>query len=524
MVTLFDGVQQLTCGRVVSDDSAPPTTVWIRRQVAAVATSARNNDPFGLVGTSFDAHYEIQRVVGEGSFGVVYAALHRELRKHRAIKVLKVEHVREPKVVIERFWREARASTELKHAGAVEVYDARIAQPGGQLYYAMELLNGVSLHTRWLSCPQQRMPPVEALGIIRQVAAHLAVAHAAGIVHRDLKPENIFLCRDHSIKLLDFGCALMKEEPRLTTPGVLLGLPHYRAPDQLDLYRRSPSDARADIYALGVTLYHLLGGKLVYSGDHPAIVAKNIHLGPPTDIVEVAPDLPPSLHALIRRAMARNPEDRYQSMGELEEAIGKLLRGGELSMRVGVDASTLARTIERPRTLIRRLLSHSRPVAHAERTTVGGRSAKVAAPEAAQPQRVDEVQARRARPLLQPPVAAASPVAPLPIKQGAQRRLSRTATVVAAATVAVGCAGWLLHRGLSNPAPSGAAASTAARSPAAETSPPPAERSTCRSQKPESLIVREEQPSRPPTRAPGPTPSRMLKKSGQMIDSEAVSG
>jgi serine/threonine protein kinase len=321
------------------------------------------SDPFRLVGTIFDGTYRIERVVGGGSFGVVYAATHQQLRRRVALKVLKLENVREPEVMIERFWREARSSAALKNAGAIEVHDARVERPGGRIYYSMDLLSGVSLQTRWMASPQRQMAPAEALGCIRQVASSMAVAHAAGIVHRDLKPENIFLCRDRSVRVLDFGCAHIKHEPRITAAGRVLGLPYYMPPEQLDFGRNTP-DPRMDVYALGVTLYHILSGRFVYPAHHdPIVVVKHVLVGPPIDIGQVAPDLPVELHQVIRRAMARNPEDRFQTMAEFEAAIGKLLRSGAVPLRVGADASTLAKTLQRrsgQRTLLERLIGRRR--------------------------------------------------------------------------------------------------------------------------------------------------------------------
>jgi serine/threonine protein kinase len=414
-------------------------------------------DPFGLVGQLFDGTYRIIRVVGGGSFGVVYEAEHQKLAKRCALKVLKLEGLRNPEVAVERFWREARTCEALKDAGAIAVHDARVEQPHGRLYFAMDLLNGVSLHTPWMSAPERRMAPVEALGCIRQVASCMAVAHEAGIVHRDLKPENIFICRDHTVKVLDFGCALIRSEPRLTAPGHVIGLPYYMPPDQLDYLRTTP-DLRVDIYALGVTLYHILSGRWVYPLHHdPLVVAKHVLVAPPTDIGTVAPFLPPSVLALVRRAMARNPDDRFQTMRDLEDAIGRVLRSGEVELRVSPDASTLARTAPRRspvRTLLERLGRASLPVAHAPASASGAGAQGQAAPPSAQ-NLVDNrhAPARRApsrdavapsnaahrerRPASQPPRAAERP----------RRSIRARVLVVAAAGASViGTGGWLAMR------------------------------------------------------------------------------
>jgi serine/threonine protein kinase len=372
------------------------------------AAGLENTDPLGLVDGVFDNAYRIVRAVGTGGFGVVYEAERLQLRDRVALKVLRIEQFREPETVIERFWREARASASLADAGAVEIYDARVEQPNGRLYYSMELLQGVSLFHRWMASPDRRMPVVEALGCIRQVAACIAVAHDAGIIHRDLKPANIFLGRDHRVRVLDFGIALVQSESRLTTPGQILGVSYYMPPDQLDYLRRGAPDPRVDIYALGVTLYHVLAGRYVYP-LHPdsAVVAKNVLLGPPPDIADVAPFLPAPVQALIRRAMARNPEDRYQTMRELEEAITRLLRNGAVELRVPADASTLARTapgVPSKRTLLGRLLSK-------RITSEGDEDAKTVprAPAAVQ-QRAENPDATTP-PVLRPPQRAES-VAP----------------------------------------------------------------------------------------------------------------
>lgn len=314
-------------------------------------------DPFSLVGQVFDGNYDIIRVVGSGGLGVVYEARHKQLKQSRALKVLKVANLRDPKTAIERLWREARSCSALKDAGAVEVYEARVEEPGRRPYYVMDLLLGVSLHTQWMASPQRRMNPAEALNCLRQVARSMGAAHAAGIVHRDLKPENIFLCRDGAVKVLDFGSAHIAEEPRLTAPGALIGMPHYMPPEQLDFMRSKP-DPRMDIYALGVTLYHVLSGRHVYPQHHdPVVVAKDVYLNPPRDLGDVAPDLPGDLHALVRRAIARNPEDRFATMQALEGEISRVLRSGAVPLRIGPSAATLSKTQGgTKKTLLQRLL------------------------------------------------------------------------------------------------------------------------------------------------------------------------
>jgi serine/threonine-protein kinase len=312
-------------------------------------SAAAHNDPFGLVGQLFDGRYEVARVIGSGSFGVVYEAKHTTLRKPCALKVLKLERMWQPKVVLERFWREARASSALRSSGAIEVYDASVEQPGGRFYYSMELLRGASLQARWLAAPKGRIAPADALACVRQVAASMAVAHEAGIVHRDLKPDNIFICDDRSIKVLDFGCAHIRHEPRLTGLGQIIGLAHYMPPEQLDLRTESAArtamtpDPRTDIYALGVTLYHILTGRWVYEYEDPRLVINEVLAGPPPDVATVAPELPPSLCALVRRAIAREARDRFQTMGEFVSAIDDASRAANVLLRVGPDAMTLER-------------------------------------------------------------------------------------------------------------------------------------------------------------------------------------
>jgi serine/threonine protein kinase len=302
-------------------------------------------DVFGLVGKLFDDTYQVTRVVGAGSVGVVYEAMHTKLRARRALKILRVEGVRDPERMLERFWREARASASLRNAGAVEVYDARLARESRRPYFAMDLLDGISLHTQWSLSPGKRMPVAEALGCARQIAECMTVAHAAGIVHRDLKPENIFLARDHSVKVLDFGCALIAQEPRLTAPGMMIGLPLYQPPEQLDFVRARTPDPRMDVYALGVTLYHVLSGQYVYPLHRdPLVVARYVHEGPPRDIATVAPDLPPAVHSLVRRAIARNPEERMSSMDAVAAEISRLLKSGDVPLHVYPHSATVART------------------------------------------------------------------------------------------------------------------------------------------------------------------------------------
>jgi serine/threonine protein kinase len=274
-----------------------------------------DNPERSFVGTVIDGKYEVERLIGRGGMGAVYAARQLQLDRAVAIKVLRAELVADSSAVA-RFSREARASARLEHAHAVRVYDFGTLE-GGSAYIVMELLEGQSLRAMMR---RSRLLPVDAiLQVMWQAASAVAAAHALGVVHRDLKPENVIvrLADDGAltVKVLDFGLAklLSGESTQLTHPAEVIGTPKYMAPEQ---FGEGKTDERLDVYALGVILYELLAGRPPFDGTFGEIVGKHLYAEPPT-FASLGLEVPEAVERVVRRALAKDPKERTPSAADL---------------------------------------------------------------------------------------------------------------------------------------------------------------------------------------------------------------
>ncbi len=268
--------------------------------------------PGGVIGD----RYRIERVLGEGGMGRVYAARQLGLDRAVAIKVLRPELARDA-MALRRFQREARLVASLASEHVVRVHDLG-ELPTGEPYLVMELLEGEDLAAMVARGP---IFVEQAVGWILAACDALAEAHALGMVHRDIKPSNLFVTRQHRLKVLDFGLAKLAAPPitaagaTMTGAGVLLGSPHYMSPEQITGAR--DVDPRADVWSLGATLYHLVTGRPPFAEATLGDVLGSILAGrePPLGA------LPPHLAPVIRRTLARDPAHRFGSVGELAAAL-----------------------------------------------------------------------------------------------------------------------------------------------------------------------------------------------------------
>ncbi len=278
--------------------------------------------------------YRIVRKIGEGGMGAVYLAQHALLGRAAAIKVL-LPSLSSQREVVERFFNEARATTAVNDPGIVQVFDFG-HHTDGSAYIVMELLEGESLEAR---LHRGTLSVADALRITRQVAGSLAAAHARGIVHRDLKPDNLYMVRDAEAqggerpKILDFGIAKLtgdSTDRTRTRTGTVMGTPVYMSPEQCR--GTGTIDHRSDIYSLGCVLYHLLTG-------HPPFDLEGIgeiisaHLREPPR----PPGLTPAIDQLVLRCLEKAPEQRFQSMTELQAACE-----AQLARITGANAQTIA--------------------------------------------------------------------------------------------------------------------------------------------------------------------------------------
>ncbi len=280
------------------------------------------------VGTVLVGKYRVVREIGRGGMAAVYEAEQLSLGKKVAVKVLAAE-LAASTIVIERFFREARAAASVKSPYIVDVYDSGRLDDG-RPFIAMELLEGESLYDRMA---RVRIIDVETtIRVVVHTARGLVKAHAAGIVHRDLKPENIFLTKgedgDDICKILDFGLAKFyapvnpeeKQQKRLTREGAVFGTPAYMSPEQVK--GQGNVDHRADLWALGCMAYECLIGRPVWNMDQGvAMTFASIATGPIPVPSQARADLPPAFDAWFRKCLERDPNKRYQSAKELADAF-----------------------------------------------------------------------------------------------------------------------------------------------------------------------------------------------------------
>jgi tetratricopeptide (TPR) repeat protein/predicted Ser/Thr protein kinase len=261
----------------------------------------------------------VVREVGRGGMGVVYEAEQEPLGRRVAVKVLTAQGLRDPNQ-LRRFRREARAMARLHHTNIVPVFG--FGEHDGLPYYVMQFIDGRGLDRYPAEDPAGREPRRVA-GIGLQAAEALAYAHAHGVLHRDVKPSNLLLDAQGTVWVTDFGLARLAGQDSLTDPGELAGTLRYLAPERF----RGESDARGDVYALGLTLYELLTGRPAFDAtDRGRLVHQVTHEEPPAPR-RCDPAIPRDLETVVLRALARDPADRYPSAGELAEDLRRFLQG-----------------------------------------------------------------------------------------------------------------------------------------------------------------------------------------------------
>ena len=263
------------------------------------------------------ADRRIDSIAGEGGMGVVYRAWNLRLKRIEAVKVIAAEFVQDESFRT-RFVRETELAASIVHPNVVTLYDSGEG-PGGQLFIAMQYIEGTTLDR--MVRHQGKLPPVLAAELIAQVADALDAAHRQDLIHRDVKPANILIGgaeEEYDAFLTDFGLAKRVTSHSLTRTGLMIGTVDYMPPEQAT--GDSLVDLRADIYALGATLYLALTGQIPFprEGDVPKLMAK-MNEAPPKPS-EVAPELSEAFDTVIARSMARNPGERYASAGELGQA------------------------------------------------------------------------------------------------------------------------------------------------------------------------------------------------------------
>jgi eukaryotic-like serine/threonine-protein kinase len=283
-----------------------------------------------LIDRTFDRRYVIKRKLGSGGMADVYLAEDQELGRRVALKLLDERHASDEQFV-ERFRREAQSAASLNHPNIVSIFDRGRAE--GTYYIAMEYLDGRTL--KELLVRNGPTPIPIAIDYARQILGALSFAHRNGIIHRDIKPHNIIVGTDGRLKVTDFGIA-RSGASQMTEAGSIVGTAQYLSPEQA---RGAPVDPRSDLYSLGIVLYEMLTGKVPFTGDTPVEIAMKHLSQVPEPPSQVRPEVPHDLDAVVMRALAKDPEQRYASSEEMDADLARVARGVAVS-RETEDAMT----------------------------------------------------------------------------------------------------------------------------------------------------------------------------------------
>jgi eukaryotic-like serine/threonine-protein kinase len=265
--------------------------------------------------------YDVLELIGRGGMGVVYKATDPSLDRLVAIKMIGGAFADDPDL-LKRFYREAQSTASLRHPNIVTVYD--MGEHNGYPYIVMEFLEGESLQE--VVSQRRALPLLQRINYILQVCRGLEYAHGRQIVHRDIKPANVVVLRDSSVKIVDFGIVHMGDL-RMTRPGQLVGSMEYMSPEQIN---DGPIDQRTDIFAVGVLLFQIITYELPFRGqDIPGTLMKIVH-EPPPSLSKFLASYPAELETIVERALAKDKEDRYQSVADfafdLHQVEGELKR------------------------------------------------------------------------------------------------------------------------------------------------------------------------------------------------------
>src|SRR5262245_24100847 len=299
-----------------------------------------------LIGETLAGKYLIEELIKSGGMGSVYRGKHILMDKRVAIKVLRPSLAMDDAVVA-RFSREAKAASRISHPHAVNVTDFGESE-NGVVFLVMEYLDGRTL--KEIIKSEGAMPLARTVEIIRQVSGALDAAHEQGVVHRDLKSDNIMLSETNGgewAKVLDFGIAKIQQpegalDVDITAANLVIGTPQYMSPEQCS--QAGPIDARSDIYSLGIIVFEMLAGRVPFTGESPTVIMMKQVQDPPPSILEARPDLPVAVAQVVTKALAKQPDDRFQSAGDLSSALATVAAAAEDPGFLAAAPATVANT------------------------------------------------------------------------------------------------------------------------------------------------------------------------------------
>jgi len=312
------------CKRVYPDDAGFCPVDGTQLAFASMVPIAPSDDP--RLGTRLCNRYELRRVVADGGMGRVYEGIDKQTNTRIAVKVLH-DDVAKDEVALERFKREYEISSKLPHDHIVNVLDFQKDPQSGVWLLVMEFLDGEEL--RVVLKREKTIPPERVIRMLSQAALALDASHKAHVVHRDLKPDNLFLCgarEGDAVKVLDFGSVKdkSKDAKKLTVLGTTIGSPYYMAPEQAQ--GLDTLDARADVFALAAIAYECICGTVPFGGTNgPSILLAIMTEEPDPPTVKGAKEkwpIPPAMDEVMELALAKNPNIRTKTVGDLADAVG----------------------------------------------------------------------------------------------------------------------------------------------------------------------------------------------------------
>jgi len=289
------------------------------------------------IGLTLSERYRIEELLGEGGMSAVYKGTDPNLRRTVAIKLIHT-HLSKDAEFVSRFEEEAAAVAQLRHRNAIQVFD--FDHDGDTYYMVLEFVPGETLQARLtqLNASNRRLSTEETIALATSICDALSYAHKRGLIHRDVKPANIMLDVHGQPILMDFGIAKIIGGKLHTATGAILGTALYMSPEQI---RGELPDSRVDIYSLGVVLFEMASGRPPFEGDSAMTVMMKHVNDPVPDLRELNPDAPPALKAVIEKALAKDPKDRFQTTEEMSRALRDVLIRPEIAAKPSHAATVL---------------------------------------------------------------------------------------------------------------------------------------------------------------------------------------